>query len=316
MNGEKKLINKNDPMKKTPVVFSLGAFFILSIFLSLLITQRNLFQPKKRFYTYVKNASGLDVRPRVYLKGIDVGRVTSYELTKDNKIKIDFYILKKYLKNISKNTIVMTEENLLTGGIDKLNLATEFATKKRSVVKNKFIPWEYTPEGKRIKDEYELDFAGNQISIIVSQLSTMFTNMDKKELSKSFRNIVLNTEIILGDINKNKIPNELGDTVIKTKNLIISLRKLVDNYKDPNGILLKMTDPNLRKIFSKIELSLTHLAGILEKVHDNKHEIGPLLENINVVLKDVKGITGKLNRMELFEKREKKQEPIKFEIDN
>ena len=89
-----------------------------------------------------------------------------------------------------------------------------------------------------------------------------------------------------------------------------------NSTKDPNGILLKMTDPNLRKIFSKIELSLTHLAGILEKVHDNKHEIGPLLENINVVLKDVKGITGKLNRMELFEKREKKQEPIKFEIDN
>ena len=89
-----------------------------------------------------------------------------------------------------------------------------------------------------------------------------------------------------------------------------------NSIKDPNGILLKMTDPNLRKIFLKIEQSLSHLAEILEKVHENKHEIGPLLENINVVLKEVKGITSKLNRMDFFEKMEKKQEPIKFEIDN
>ena len=48
---------------------------------------------KKRFYTYVKNASGLDVRPRIYLKGIDIGRVTDYELTNDNRIKVNFYII-------------------------------------------------------------------------------------------------------------------------------------------------------------------------------------------------------------------------------
>ena len=110
MNGERELINRNDKMRKTPVVFLLGAVFILSIFLGLLITQRNIFYPKKKFYTFIKNASGLDVRPRVYLKGINIGRVTEYELTKDNKIKVKFYILKKYLKNISKNTIVLTEE--------------------------------------------------------------------------------------------------------------------------------------------------------------------------------------------------------------
>ena len=310
------MINEKDRLNKSPILFSIGAFFILSVFLSLLITQRNLFQPKKRFYTYFEKANGLDVRPRVYLKGIDIGRVTSYKLSKDNRIKVEFYILKKYLKNISKNTIIMTEENLLTGGIDKLNLATEYLSRKKTLITKSFIPWEFSPEGKKVKNNYNLEFSGNQISIIVNQLSTIFKNMDKKELSDSFRNIVLNTEILLKSINKNKIPNQLSDTTFQTKKLIIGLKELVDNYKNPNGILLKMTDPNLREIFGKIEQSLIHLAGILEKVHENKNEIGPLLENINVVLKEVKEITSKLNRMELFNKKGKKQESMDFEIDN
>ena len=77
-----------------------------------------------------------------------------------------------------------------------------------------------------------------------------------------------------------------------------------------------MTDPNLRSIFGKIEKSLTHLAEILEKVHENKNEIGPLLENLNVVLKEVRQVTSKLNRMELFEKNRTKKERIDFEIEN
>ena len=147
-------------------------------------------------------------------------------------------------------------------------------------------------------------------------MSTIFANMDKKELTDSLRNIVLNTESVLKNINENKIPNKVGNTVFQTKKLVISLRQLVDNYKEPNGILLKMTDPNLRSIFGEIEKTLNHLSGILEKVHENKNEIGPLLENLNVVLKEVKQITGKLNRLEVFEKNRIKKERIDFEIDN
>jgi len=316
MVGEKKLVDSQIKLNKIPIIFSLGAFLILSVFLGLLITQRKIFYPKKNFHTFIRNANGLDIRPRVYFKGIDVGRVTGFRLTKENKIKVDFYILKKFLKNISKNTILMTEENLLTGDIDRFNLATEFSIVKTSWDKIKFIPWEHSPEGEKLKENFKLDFSGNQISVIINQLSTIFSNMDKKELSDGIRGIVLNTEKILRNINQNKIPNKVGGTIFQLKKLIISLRQLVDNYKNPKSILLKMTDPNLRGIFKKIENSLTHLAGILEKVHENKNEIGPLLENLNVVLREVKEISRKLNRVELFNKNGKKRDPLDFEIDN
>ena len=88
--------------------------------------------------------------------------------------------------------MLMTEENLLTGAIDKFNIATEYGKVNSDLGKTKFIPWEYSLEGKKLKEKYQFDYSGNQVSIIVNQLSTIFTNMDKKELADAFRGIILN----------------------------------------------------------------------------------------------------------------------------
>ena len=65
--------------------------------------------------------------------------------------------------------------------------------------------------------------------------------------------------------------------------------------------------------------ALLHSKGlkeILEKVHENKNEIGPLLENLNIVLKEVKSLTKKLNRMPILDSKKRKEEMLNFEIDN
>ena len=69
----------------------------------------------------------------------------------------------------------MTEENLLTGGIDKFNLAMKFKVQNGTLSKINFIPWEHSSEGEKLKEKFELDYSGNQISILVNQMSTIFT---------------------------------------------------------------------------------------------------------------------------------------------
>ena len=310
-------MNKNiSPLKKSPIIFVLGATIILSLFLGLLLSQAKLFSPKIRFYTFIKKANGLNVRPHLYFKGIEIGRVTGFSLTNDNKIKVQFYILNKFIKQISKNTILMLEENILTGDIDKFIVATEFDITKSSIKDSKFIPWEDSPEGEKIKKNYKLDYSGNQIGLVLNQISRMMENVDQNGLTQELKSIVINTNGILKDLNNNKIPTKAGNSILELQKLIISSRQLVDNYKNPRGIILKMTDPSLRRVFRTIEKSLFHLKEILEKVHENKNEIGPLLENLNIVLKEVKSLTKKLNRMPILDSKKRKEEMLNFEIDN
>ena len=68
---------------------------------------------------------------------------------------------------------------MLTGGVDKLILATEFSSNNNISIE-KFIPWEYSSEGVKIKNNHQLDFSGNQITILINQLSTIFTKLIRK----------------------------------------------------------------------------------------------------------------------------------------
>jgi ABC-type transporter Mla subunit MlaD len=303
-------------LRKSPVIFFLGATIILSIFLGLIITQAHLFSPKKNFHTFIKKADGLYTRPGIFFKGLEIGKVTAFNLTKENKIKVDFYLLKKFIKRISKNSIIMLEENLLTGDINKLNLVTEFQSAKSSLKEINFIPWEDSPEGEKIRNSVKLDYSGNQIGLILNQISKMVSKVNKNKLSTAITDLIVNLNEILQSVNDNKIPTKVGDTLLGLTKLLKSSKQFADNYKNPKGILLTMTDPNLRKLFRTIEKSLHHLKEILEKVHENKNEIGPLLENLNIVLKEVKIISKKLNRMPIFESTKQKEELLNFEIDN
>ena len=67
----------------------------------------------------------------------------------------------------------MLEENLLTGEISKLVLVTEFELGKSSLQETKFIPWEDSPEGEIIRNRVKLDYSGNQIGLILNQISKM-----------------------------------------------------------------------------------------------------------------------------------------------
>ncbi|MDC0256030.1 MlaD family protein [Bacteriovoracales bacterium] len=307
---------KLSPLKKSPIIFVLGATIILSLFLGLLLSQAKVFYPKLRFHTFIKKANGLNIRPHLYFKGIEIGRVTGFSLTSDNKIKVNFYILKNFIKQISKNTVLMLEENILTGDIDKFIVATEFDITKSSIAESKFIPWEDSTEGVKIRQNYNLDYSGNQLGLVLNQLSRMMHKLDKNGLTKELKSIVINTNGILKDLNENKIATKTGNSILELKKLIISSKQLVDNYKNPRGIILKMTDPNLRRVFRTVEKSLFHLKEILEKVHENKNEIGPLLENLNIVLKEVKSLSKKINRMPILDSTKRKEEVLNFEIDN
>ena len=57
----------------------------------LILIKNKTFKPRSEYYTMLDTAQGLSGYPPIYFKGYAIGKVTSYNLTTDLHIKVNFY---------------------------------------------------------------------------------------------------------------------------------------------------------------------------------------------------------------------------------
>ena len=95
-----------------------GAFFIIALLAisSLIIAKIHLakmFDEVITYQAFMKNAQGITTETLVNISGIEVGKVSTIDITDDNKIHIEFFIYKSFEKLIRADS---------TGELSKLSL--------------------------------------------------------------------------------------------------------------------------------------------------------------------------------------------------
>ena len=94
--------------------------FLSSVILAL--HNNDVFKTKTYFTFKVFAASGLRKRPPVYLKGIEVGRVSDFTLKVDGQIEVEFFLMNNYIKFIDGDKFLYLNRNPLTGAIVDVSL--------------------------------------------------------------------------------------------------------------------------------------------------------------------------------------------------
>ncbi len=90
----------------------LGLIFFLIIFV-LLGRGSYLFKFKDTYYTILRESYGFSSGSQIKYKGINIGKVKSVKLLQDDKVKVEFIILREYRKYIRENSVMKVQSTLL-----------------------------------------------------------------------------------------------------------------------------------------------------------------------------------------------------------
>ena len=85
--------------------FVIGSLGVLLLVTFLLVQRQHIFVERQRYWTLFDDAKGLAVQSPVRISGIEVGKVSAVELTADNKVRVEFSVLRKYANRMVRDSV-------------------------------------------------------------------------------------------------------------------------------------------------------------------------------------------------------------------
>lgn len=247
---------------------SLLCFFASTIFS---VYKSKIFFAREYFSFTISSAAGLDARPAVSYRGIEIGRVSDFELIDD--IKVSFFIYEEYLSYLSSNEVISLKRNPLTGGVVEIELVR-------------------IPSSVPV---YPGGFEGN------------FLTLDDYELKGKLRNVIPSSN---GGVDKLVAKVSLLLDIVEKTNLITKMNSALDITNRLGGEIDSYIEKNPENFSSKLNLIDSTMTGlgsliedlkktnislykILNEVEKNKGQIGPMMSHgTSVVIKGEQVIEG------------------------
>lgn len=278
-------------------IFVFAALLIL-VFLVLFIAQKQrTFARKYTFYTVFEDAIGLDKTTPIHFKGTEVGRVRSFSFNAERNVETYFHIYSEFRDLVVENSAINKTVPPLGGRatLDFLmgplhgDLAEELT----------LIPSLDMEEGRRLLAERKVRTRGDQISSMVANLGTFIENLNRDDnydqgsifrmlyhlayVSENLNYTLINVNNIMGDLQKDEFEADgvLFRLVVNLANLtedfrvtnsllaqnLMNLDRLIENYSDPDELVVKLVDPSRENIFEPLNKSLEALAKNMEDVN-------------------------------------------------
>ncbi|MFA6597168.1 MAG: MlaD family protein [Ignavibacteriaceae bacterium] len=278
-----------------------GAFIIVAIIIvaastGYLIMNKKVFEKKFSFRAKFSDAVGLSSSTPVYFKGFKIGVISQFELTEDNYIIADLNVYEEYRKKIVKNSALFKSVNPVTStstieflqGPDNLSELAE----------GSMIPGIDIPEGETLLANNMVQKTGDPLNAIIYNLAAFSENINKDnnvdkgaifralvnmaDVAESMKKISTTLNVDLENISQ---PDKLGkrplsSLVLNAASITDSLRimtgmvnhslKQLDTvlsvYGKPEGLAVKLIDPDKKLIIEPISKTITNINEILPKL--------------------------------------------------
>ncbi len=272
--------------------------FVLIAFLAFVFTlysiaiNRQVFVKKHLYNSVFSDVQGISTKTPVVFKGFMIGELRKFTLNEQNLIDAEFVIFGDYYTKVVENSILRKTINPITGkstieliqGPDRQAIAKEFS----------LIPELNTPEGRLLISKTNLEISGDMLSSIMNNVNLFLHNLnqDNNEDSGSFfrllyklansseelESAIKSSHIFINKLNRpyqendgeifavinqfNMISLELLKASENLNDLLSHSTELINNYKNPDSLLVKIIDPSSENIIIPIN-------DILLKIYDN-----------------------------------------------
>jgi phospholipid/cholesterol/gamma-HCH transport system substrate-binding protein len=315
-------------------VFLLIAVLIILLTIASILVHTRMFETKATYKAKLADATGLSPSTPIYFKGFKIGAVTDFRLTTGNYIEADLEIYKEYKDRIVVNSAIWKGLNPVTNsssleflqGIGSTDLLPEGSV----------IPSIDVPEGQRLLLAHQVKQAGDPLSTMLANLETFTESItadsveNKGPIFRSVNNLVAISEE-MKDISKkmnylttalidDKTPKhgtllKILDNVaqltedFKTTNRMLktTLQKtdtLLDVYKAPDSLALRMIDPTgekfvnpLRQTIAGFNAMIPQLQQLTQYANSKTSDITFMLEDVKITLQEAQDTFEAMNRL-------------------
>lgn len=298
-------------------------FFALVIVITGLImiaVSKNLFVKTHSFKTLLSDAEGLSTSTTLKFKGYEIGKVKSFLLNDDNNIDVELVIYKQFRDKIVSGSAIYRQVNPITGSMSLIllypnrlpvNLSQDDVGGIALLEEGEYIPSLDMRDGQRLLEANMIERSGDAISILFEDARDFVSNLRqefqlKKDSFKTFfQNVVDFSETlarnreIIDNLNQLLDPRggPLFDTLERFSQISVQLREsanrlneLIENYKDPEGLITKMLQVNqgeLDQTLQNINQNLTTLHHILTELKEQSPLIADILNRSNKTLQAI-----------------------------
>jgi len=261
-----------------------------------LIFTNKAFEKKYEFKAKFSDAVGLSASTPVYFKGFKIGVITNYILTDDNYILADFNVYEEFRNKIVRNSALFKSLNPITS-----TSTIEFlqGTENLSALpEHSLIPAIDVLEGEKLIARNMVKKTGDPLNTVLYNLAAFSENIngDNNVDKGAFFRALVNmadaaegmkkiTDNLNADFESVSTPDKLGkrplaslvinavhisDSVRIMTGLVnrslIKLDTILTAYGRPEGLAVKMIDPDGKQIIEPIKKTINTLNETLPKL--------------------------------------------------
>lgn len=307
--------------EKVVGAFVLLAMVLLAAGMVMVAVSKKLFEKTISFRTYLSDATGLSNSTPLQFRGYQIGRVKRYYLDENNDIDVELGVYREYLDKIMPGSAIyrqtnpISQETSLVLLMPRIRRQYEEDGKTFSVnavlPEGSYIPSLDMPEGQRMLEAGRIERAGDTISILFDDAQSFFENLRQEfklkedsfkdffkklgDVSDSFarnRRIFDHLEKLLNPEN-GPVFGTVERIVAVTKRLdgaVTQLQGILENYKDPDGLMLRMMKIEGKQVDRTIEnlnANLVELRQMLKSLKNQSPLIAELLDKSRKTLEAV-----------------------------
>jgi phospholipid/cholesterol/gamma-HCH transport system substrate-binding protein len=303
----------NFKFRHTEKIAGLFVFLAIAILIAgiiMIAVSRKMFVETFPFRTVLSDAAGLSSSTSLNFKGYEIGKVKNFFLNDRNNIDVELAIYEEYLSLIVPGSAIYRQTNPISGATSLVFLlplpeGDEPVTSDDPDSAFRLLPESYIPsldmkEGQKLMEENVIERSGDSVSIIFDEAKIFFSNLRSEfKLKKdSFRDFFK----MLGDFSESLAKNrEIFDYLNQLLNpktgpvfatmekfsevsnrlatSVSKLEEMLENYKNPDGLMLKMFQVDKNRMDQSID-NLNHNLVTLQKMLQSMSDQSPLIADV------------------------------------
>jgi ABC-type transporter Mla subunit MlaD len=282
------------------VVILIGGAIVISV-------SKKAFVKTHQFKTRLSDAVGLSTATPLSFKGYEIGRVKKFLLDKDNNIDVDLAVYKEFREKIVRGSAIYRLNNPITGETSLVLLQPKrpyptgiFGGIGTLLPEGEYIPSLDMEQGRELLEKDVVEKSGETISLIFDEARIFVSNLRSEfKLKKdTFRVFFENLHGVSQSLARNQalfdhlnqLLNPVNGPVFQTlgqfseisKKLdktINQLNEIMENYKDPEGLMTKLFQVNQQQLNQTLENLNKNLVALHQALNSLK-ESSPLIADL------------------------------------
>lgn len=272
------------------------ALFFLLLLILLMGRAADWFRPYNRYYTIVKNVSGIQIGEKIYYKGIVIGKIRKITIREDDTFLIELNIFSQYANRLKSDSLFLLRSSLLGGKTFEI---TPGAENEPPLPDGSMIYSLDSYEGKvlaKLKGYYSPEEDINKIINNIA-LVTSFA-LDYLSEGGELYKTILQVNKILSNVNLT-VERINSSTLTKVDDLLdTKVGKLVDELTLTLEELQKiLKDESIKKILKNADKITGDLSNTTEEIKNNKGNITKILQNIEKLTNTLNELAKSLNAL-------------------